>query len=245
MKDSSNDLSRLDQQIHSEVLKMGVDKVGIADLTQAKKFISWQGGPILDPYHRAVSIGIRLSDTVVDSLFYRDTIVALKTYERHIYGVVNRKLDQIALQVVRMLHQAGWYAYPIHATQKIQMAPHHLGVFSHKLAANLAGLGWIGRSCLLITPEFGPRIRWATILTDAPLTPGTPMKNKCDEDCNFCVTICPAQVFTGRQFDPSEPREARMDVNACDMHLKKRKEQTGARICGLCVAVCPHGRNKP
>lgn len=245
MKDSSNDLSHLNQQIRSLVLKMGVDKIGVADLTPAKKFISWQGGPILDPYLRAISIGIRLSDAVVDSLFYRDTVVALMTYERHIYGIVNKQLNQIALQVVRLLQQAGWHAFPIHASQTIQKAPHHLGVFSHKLAANLAGLGWIGRSCLLITPEFGPRIRWATVLTDVPLPHGTPKKNKCDDDCNFCVTICPAQAFTGRQFDPSEPREARMDANACYQYLEKREEQTGARICGLCVAACPIGRNKP
>ncbi|MFQ5818896.1 MAG: 4Fe-4S double cluster binding domain-containing protein [Candidatus Heimdallarchaeota archaeon] len=245
MKDSSNDLSHLDQQIRSEVLKRGVDKVGVADLTPAKKFIAWQGGPLLDPYHRAISIGTRLSDAVVDSLFYRDTVVALMTYERHIYGVVNRQLDQIALRVVHMLQQAGWHAFPIHASQVIQIAPHHLGAFSHKLAANLAGLGWIGRSCLLVTPEFGPRIRWATVLTDAPLTPGKPIKNGCDDDCNYCVTICPAQAFTGREFDPSEPRETRMDANACDIYLEKRKEQTGAHICGLCVAVCPHGTNKP
>ena len=134
MVNSSNDL---DQQIRSQVLKMGADKVGVADLTPAKMFVSWQGGPLLDPYPRAVSLGIRLSDAVVDSLFYRDTIVALKTYERHVYEVINRNLDQIALQVVNKLQEAGWHAFPIHATQTIQMAPHHLGVFSHKLAANL------------------------------------------------------------------------------------------------------------
>ena len=243
MGNSSNDLNRLDQQIRSQVLTMGADKVGVADLTPVKKFVTWQGGPLLESFNRAISIGIRISDAVVDSLFYRNNVMALMTYETHVYGVVNRLLDQIASQVVRILQQADWYAFPIHASQAIQMAPHFLGAFSHKLAAHLAGLGWIGRSCMLITPEFGPRIRWATVLTDAPLNPGIPLKNDCDSECGFCVTICPAQAFTGRLFDPKEPRELRMDANACYMHLDARKEQTGARVCGLCVAVCPHGRN--
>ena len=42
-------------------------------------------------------------------------------------------------------------------------------VFSNKLAAHLAGLGWIGKSCLLITPQVGPRVRWVSVLTEAPL----------------------------------------------------------------------------
>ena len=70
------------------------------------------------------------------------------------------------------------------------------------------------------------------------------MENGCDDDCGFCTTICPAQAFTGRKFDPKEPREQRMDVLVCNNHLELRKEQMGARVCGLCVAVCPHGRKK-
>lgn len=243
MADASTDLSRLDQEIRSRVLQMGADKVGVADLTSVKKFVEWQGGPLLEPFNRAISIGIRISNAAVDSLFYRNNIIALKTYETHIYGVVNRRLNQIALQVVRLLQQDGFYAFPVHASQRIQDSPHHLGSFSHKLAANLAGLGWIGRSCLLITPEWGPRIRWATVLTDAPLNHGVPIESGCEEECSFCVTICPAQAFTGRPFDPNEPRELRMDAEACYQYLESRNKELGVRICGLCVAVCPQGRS--
>ncbi len=240
----SNQLSGLDHEIRSQGLALGADMMGIADLTPAKQFILWQGGPLLEPFDHAISIGIHLSDVLVDSLFYQSDSMALKTYETHVYGTVNRKLDQIALQLIRLLQQEGWYAFPVHASQSIQPAPHLLGSFSHKLAAHLAGLGWIGRSCLLVTPEYGPRVRWATILTDAPLPSGIPMENGCDDDCGFCTTICPAQAFTGRKFDPKEPREQRMDVLVCNNHLELRKEQMGARVCGLCVAVCPHGRKK-
>ena len=40
----------------------------------------------------------------------------------------------------------------------------------HKAVAYLSGFGWIGKNCLLITPDNGPRVRWTTVLTDAPLT---------------------------------------------------------------------------
>ncbi len=60
--------------------------------------------------------------------------------------------------------------------------------------------------------------------------------------CTECVDACPAGAFTGRAFDPSEPIEARMDVRACTAYRTASKVWSGTDICGVCVAVCPHGR---
>ena len=91
------------------------------------------------------------------------------------------------------------------------MKDRQLGFFSHKLAAHLAGLGWIGKSCLLVTLEVGPRVRWASVLTDAPLMAGEPLEERCGE-CRGCVEVCPAGAFSGRSFFFDEPRAARFDV---------------------------------
>jgi len=94
----------------------------------------------------------------------------------------------------------------------------------------------------LVTPEFGPRVRWATVLTDAPLTPsGEPMPVQCS-DCQECVDICPPHAFTGRNFHESEPRELRYDAHACSRYLASRSETVGVGVCGLCLYVCPYGR---
>jgi epoxyqueuosine reductase QueG len=117
-----------------------------------------------------------------------------------------------------------------------------MGLFSHKLAAHLAGLGWIGKSCLLIASEVGPRVRWTTILTDAPLEAGSPLSDRCG-DCRLCVEACSSQAFTGRPFDPQEPREARFDAHRCEEYRNHlRDEVTGVRTCGMCVYICPYGR---
>jgi epoxyqueuosine reductase len=115
------------------------------------------------------------------------------------------------------------------------------GVFPHKLAANMAGLGWIGKSALLITPEHGPRVRWGTVLTDAPLEMGVPMDEMCS-DCCECVNACPAHAFTGQAFDKPRPRSEIFTAEACDHYLRKREALH--RACGICVYVCPFGRDK-
>lgn len=112
-------------------------------------------------------------------------------------------------------------------------------MFFQKLAAHLAGLGWIGKSCLLITPEHSPHVRWVTVLTDPPLLPtGTPMEQKCGA-CTACVDICPQHAFIGRSFCSEEPREARFDVAAWDRHFK---EQEKSRVLRSAASVSGSAR---
>jgi len=85
------------------------------------------------------------------------------------------------LLIAKRIQEAGFEAYPIPASQTIN--PRKLeGAISHKLATNLAGMGWIGRSSLLITPQYWPRIRLAKVLTDAPLEADMPLEGGCG-DC--------------------------------------------------------------
>src|SRR5512141_1612265 len=49
-------------------------------------------------------------------------------------------------------------------------------LFNHKMAATSAGLGWIGKNGLLISPVYGPRLSLATVLTDARLRPDAPIE---------------------------------------------------------------------
>ena len=89
-------------------------------------------------------------------------------------------------------------AYPIPASQR-NGRDRMQSIFSHRMAAHLAGLGWIGKNCCLITPIAGPRVRLVTVLTDAPLPPGSPMDSRCG-DCTACVDACPPHAIKGRAF---------------------------------------------
>ena len=66
-----------------------------------------------------------------------------------------------------------------------------IGQISHRAVAHQAGLGWIGRNLLLVTPEFGPRIRLITVITYAELDQGpVPLPNRCGT-CPACIDSCP------------------------------------------------------
>jgi epoxyqueuosine reductase QueG len=154
---------------------------------------------------------------------------------------MNQRLDLIASSLSSVLQRDGHRAFPVPASQTVD-DERICAVFSHKMAAHLAGLGWIGKSCLLITSEVGPRVRWATVLTDAPLkATGEPMEERCGS-CVQCVEICPVEAFTGQPFRENEPREARYDASKCDRYFSKMEAQGEVPVCGLCLYICPQGR---
>ncbi|HDR14014.1 MAG TPA: epoxyqueuosine reductase [Desulfobacteraceae bacterium] len=237
-----NNLSALRNQLEREARNLGARVFGVADLAPAESFIQNQGGGFLTHYPRAVSMGVSLQDGIVDQLPHHREITVARTYD-YLYDTVNASLNRIALRVSVILNDAGFQTLLIPASQTLD-TENGIGLFSHKLAAHLAGLGWIGPSCLLITPEFGPRIRLITVLTDASLETGKPLQNRCG-DCRQCVDACPPNAFSGRIFSPEEPRDVRFNVKRCmGYRANLQKNVTGARVCGMCVYVCPYGRKE-
>ena len=233
----------LDRHIRETATLLGADLFGVADLASARDAVLAQGGPEIVEYPRSISIGIRLLDTIVDQLPRRSERAVAVSYRHHAYDMINQRLDLIASQLSSRIQNQGFRAYPIPASKRVNDEK-TCAAFSHKLGAHLSGLGWIGKSCLLVTPEHGPRVRWATVLTDAPLTiTGEPMEPRCG-DCRQCVEICPAQAFSGRNFQEDEPREARYDTHKCEAYFDEIEAQYPGQpsICGLCLYVCPHGR---
>lgn len=233
----------LNETLQNTVNMWGADFWGVADLSLAKKAIIDQGGNLVAEYPLAISIGIALSRSIVDKLPYGAERAVAVSY-RHEYDVINQRLDLIASHISSLIQQHGFQTFPIPAAKRID-DQRICAVFSHKLAAHLAGLGWIGKSCLLITPEVGPRVRWVSVLTDADLpVTGEPLQEKCGT-CKECVEICPVNAFTGKPFRDGEPREIRYDASKCDRYFEKMKEKKpGLDVCGLCLYVCPYGRQK-
>jgi len=231
-------MSSLQVALEEFARSLGIDLFGVADLTPTRDFVKMQGGEHIARFPKAISLGTHLVDSVVDELHQHENPSVIYGY-RALYNSVNANLDRTAMLVAKKIQDSGFKAYPIPPSQTLNQSRLE-GIISHKLPANLAGHGWIGKSCLLITPKYGPRVRLATVLTDAPLVAGAPLRNRCGE-CRQCVDICPAKAFTGVPWNPTEPRDVRFKAQLCKDYTDRRAERLGEGICGLCVYVCPHG----
>jgi len=136
-----------------------------------------------------IVVGKRLSDATVETTPSRmfDTM----------YFATNSFLDRLILKIGDALTREGYRAVGVgpHSLDEKQLR----GDISQKHAAVAAGLGRFGLQSLVLTPQFGPRQRWGTVLTDAPLKPGAPLSAELchPEECGrACVTACPAKVFS-------------------------------------------------
>ncbi|WP_456468063.1 hypothetical protein [Archaeoglobus sp.] len=97
---------------------------------------------------------------------------------------------------------------------------------SLKAIARAAGVGWIGRNLLLITPESGPRVILASILTDMPLEAGTPAENRCGT-CRECIENCIVGALRDSDFKSYPVGEEVFDVEKCASKLQEfAKDQT-------------------
>ncbi|MGQ9780810.1 MAG: hypothetical protein ACUVQ8_00935 [Nitrososphaeria archaeon] len=104
--------------LESRSRELGAEIIGAADLTGAKSYICQQGGEYLGRFPRAISIGIRLLDAIVDGLCRHEDPSVASAYLA-LYNTVNSRLDQIALSLAKMIENEGYSAYAVPATQPI------------------------------------------------------------------------------------------------------------------------------
>jgi len=111
---------------------------------------------------------------------------------------------------------------------------------SFKLAAYEAGLGVYGRQSLIITPEYGPRVNFGVVLTDASIKPDKPLKdfNPCKECYTCCAKLCPVKAINARMPPPTGFNRKRC-LNFID-NIRQKTERR-VKLCGYCYNHCPAG----
>jgi epoxyqueuosine reductase len=177
---------------------------------------------------RIIVCGYILSASVLATIKDRPTLI----YKHH-YKTVNWILDQTACQLVRFIEDKGNRALAIPASQIVNWEKRQ-GHISHIILGQRAGLGYIGKSGLLIHPRFGAQVRYVSILTDLMFEPDPPVQDSCG-DCDKCISACPAQAIT----------EQGLDIKRCYEKLCEFAgiKGIGQHICGVCVKVC-HGQRE-
>ncbi|NVM28251.1 MAG: epoxyqueuosine reductase [Candidatus Helarchaeota archaeon] len=193
----------LTEQIKKIALKLGADLVGIADAEKASGSSQGHANPnkIVSDAKSVIILALKYPDSAVDSKHEDDLIHA--NYVKVQQGM-NDELMRIAIRITRSLEKLGYDASPIapdiprEETRNIWT-----GILSLRYLAQLAGLGDIGLSNLLLTPDWGPRVQLGAILTDAPLKPDGPKHaEKICKKCQKCVEACPTRAFDPENYPP-------------------------------------------
>lgn len=228
------------EKLKRTVIELGADLVGVAD-AEPLKGLKLDPPGLLNDFVAAISIGVRLPGAVFEQIQDRPTPLYAAVYQ-----TANRILDEIAFRTASTLQDSGFGALPIPASQVLDRKK-WFGAISHKAVGRVAGLGWQGKSLLLVNPQHGPRIRLVTVLTEAPLRPDAPIKNRCGK-CTACQDACPVGAIKGVGTKTHyKSRSRAVDLARCAGKLVgefSKLDQIGAPICGICIKVCPFGRQR-
>jgi epoxyqueuosine reductase len=217
-------------QLKSILEIKGANLVGFANLSGIISNTDMNAG---------ISIAVALNPKIIQSINNGPTKSYLNEYNR-----ANKLLNNLKNYSTAFLKNLGYKAIGIKATETKYQSP---VLIPHKTVATRAGLGWIGKSALLVTNEFGSAVRLTSVLTNAPLPFTTkPINNSRCGKCNYCTEKCPAKAISGKTWDiGSNPKLLNYDAcrkQAETYSRKKVKIKSGSfycTICGICINACP------
>jgi epoxyqueuosine reductase QueG len=136
------------------------------------------------------------------------------------------KMNRVAKEVTKQIQDKGYKAVIVVGVG---------GKISLKHAAELAGLGVIGRNYLLTNPEYGNLLWFSAVLTDADLIPDKKAEYIVCDNCNKCVKICPSKAL-----DNPAAFGRKVCFETCFKQVNGKWEIN----CFLCRKVCPYRLGK-
>lgn len=223
---------------------MGADLFGVAD-PYNQLLQKAPNGHRPQDYLEGVRSVVVLGMAVIDSVL-RTTPSTI--YSKH-YDTINECLNSAAYNVAKSLERKGYESiyFPETDSYKVLWRQYEEGYqkfvpcFNHMAAAEAAGLGKKGMCGVILTPEYGPRQRWISVLTEAPLVRrDSHAEEVCLEKlrpntCQRCIKSCPIGAIS---------LEGGTDVRRCWIYWNQLRDSGLA--CGICIRSCPvGGRRRP
>jgi len=204
--------------------QLGCDKVG---MTTPEAFH-------LPPWTRSLIV---LGQATLDEAWDYEIYIAYDgrvLWSKPIYERMVALAGRLALAIV----QAGFPAEPLTFEDSISL-------MDLKRAAVQAGLGVMGLNGLVVTREYGPRIRFGAVYTAAPLQPDAPLHDYYCSSCTLCWGACPDAALGPAGLDRSRCR-AEFDPTPEMARLQERegkRPSPAARLqCNRCMTSCPIGK---
>ncbi len=225
---------KLTRRVKELALSKGADMVGVAP---AQRF---EGAPkdhhpadVLPGCQSVISLGRRFLMGMIETL---SPTAQRLSYKHHTFAHLNAYNSQTAYEIALFLEDNGYATFVVQPTTPYEPQT-KMGIISHRHAAVLAGLGVFGRNNLVLTPQFGPRNRFISILTTAKLIADPVFKIDLCIKCDICRKKCPVQAW--------DSKSGKYYKSEC-AHFQwwDRKTQECDKPCGMCIRVCPVGIKK-
>ncbi len=230
------------EELKKRAESLSFDLVGVADpLCSELQRVPERHKPqdYLPRVKSVIVLGLRVIDSILQT-------TPSGIYSKH-YDTLNEQLNSGAYQLVKWLEDKGYRSmyFPETDSYGILWEQYNAGYdsfvpcFNHMTAAVAAGLGKLGTCGLVLTPQFGPRQRWISVITETPLKFGKELKKElCPEkrkasSCRRCVKACPIEAIS---------LNSPTDVRRCWINWTGLRDRGLA--CGVCIKACPIGRKK-
>lgn len=204
-------------------INKGASKVGYADVSGlADEFIDLPNG---------ISLVLKLPKEAIEYVKNDD----FKEYWSCFHAKV-AELKEIALNGEEFIKSKGFNAFALTMERNECDMEKLLSILPYKTIATKSGLGWIGRSALFVTPEYGSAVTLCGILTDMPLEFGTPVTDsECDE-CTNCQDACPVNAINPQKWNDRLNRKDIIDIEACGEYIID--QYRNGLGCTKCMSEC-------
>lgn len=227
-----NDLTK---QIKEELLYKGADLVGVGNLCELPEDVRY-GMPF------GICVAVKYPKEVIRGISNLPTKEYCDWYNR-----LNAKLDMLVFTGAEFLQKLGYGAYA-QTREKVGYGEmDNNTMLPHKTIATRAGIGWIGKSSLLVTEKYGSMVRLSSILTNAPLEAGSEINTSKCGGCTICRDACPVGVISGKIWEIGTDRDELFDPDKCRKAARERALQgfggKDITICGKCIEICPYTKN--
>ena len=211
------------KELKEYLIRQGASKVGFADVKGlASEFVDYPNG---------ISLVLKIPKETIQLVKDEDYEKYWKSFHRQI-----GKLTKISHKGERYIKNLGYDAFALTMKRNEVDMEKLLSVLPYKTIATKSGLGWIGRSALLVTPEYGSAVALGGILTNMPLEYGNPTTDSMCDECTNCQDACPVGAINPQKWNDLLNREDIIDIETCGEYIiGQAKAGLG---CTKCMSEC-------